>query len=53
MRRRGPPVLGSLPQGLQAWARWWEGKGTHQLMLLLQLGLRLNTRQQGEQEEKG
>lgn len=39
MRRRGPPVLGSLPQGLQAWARWWEGKGTHQLMLLLQLGL--------------
>lgn len=27
MRCRGLPVLGSLPQGLQAWARWWEGKG--------------------------
>ena len=42
MRLWGPPVLGSLAQGLQAHQAWGQvsgGRGAHQLVLLLHLGL--------------
>lgn len=39
MRRRGLPVLGSLPQGPRGLGQVVGGQRAHQLMLLLQLSL--------------